>query len=586
MTIDLTAQNLLPECSGENLFLAALPQIDYLLSYDRPEAVRVMRHALAFAYPEDCEFFRILVDVFTRYPFKVAQELLQKYGKAHPEHEDRIAVCTPSTRPDLHSRHRFEQTQNQIVCVSLDAVGLPRQSIRSAYREPNLHATPTPSTDLRVHAPEWEDYRVAMRKKRRPATDPSFVDHYFRELQFSDWLVDITRAVKSGNTQRIFALQSEFPIDHDHEEIHRIQEFVRPIRRAADAAAEIRKKRLLHDPEWRRKHDLAKPTAEVELHWNRVYLAYVTEQFERESVYEGRPQPKRPTIDFLRQQVVDAYARQEQRYTSRYGIDGLYDVGPELLELVTEQTAEFTYDTAIPVQVSERRAMARTGLWDIGEDVHEPMPINGNGLDYDTASEEPVKGWRCVHCFIERSRTDNQHTGRHISDDGLCIDCHDAGYCGIEPLPTGYTRADFALAYCEFIATNYPDSARAILRAEWRHISREEADAIEQFFAVNPGIPGAPAATDASSPGEDTPRAFGSHARNRGPVIGRGQRRDRCRACFHDTGVHHDGYCTPCRIALGRLCASCFTDSGVRGGYCARCRANRDTASVLSSSAA
>ncbi|WP_194853233.1 hypothetical protein, partial [Nocardia sp. SYP-A9097] len=52
------------------------------------------------------------------------------------------------------------------------------------------------------------------------------------------------------------------------------------------------------------------------------------------------------------------------------------------------------------------------------------IPFQGNGLDYGHEAMIPVRGWRCVSCFIERADTDQHliHTraAESRSDDGLC----------------------------------------------------------------------------------------------------------------------------------------------------------------------
>lgn len=92
--------------------------------------------------------------------------------------------------------------------------------------------------------------------------------------------------------------------------------------------------------------------------------------------------------------------------------------------------------------------------------------IDGYALDYDHAALHPLRGTACVVCSIERSTAEQHPTGH--TDDGLCGNCRESGFPGIEPQPTGHSPANVTAARCAYLARLYPaDLALALLRRDW-----------------------------------------------------------------------------------------------------------------------
>src|SRR5690606_22403825 len=56
-------------------------------------------------------------------------------------------------------------------------------------------------------------------------------------------------------------------------------------------------------------------------------------------------------------------------------------------------------------------------------DADELYVMDGYVIDYDNAAKQPVLGWRCVSCFIERATADAPRPGSRRADDGLCASC-------------------------------------------------------------------------------------------------------------------------------------------------------------------
>ncbi|WP_228567179.1 hypothetical protein, partial [Nocardia sp. SYP-A9097] len=163
----------------------------------------------------------------------------------------------------------------------------------------------------------------------------------------------------------------------------------------------------------------------------------------------------------------------------------------------------------------------------------------------------PVRGWRCVSCFIERADTDQHliHTraAESRSDDGLCDLCRADGRPGLPPLPVGFTARDLARAYFRFFADTYPDAARGLLAEVRGRAPQWLIRLIDEFLdtAALPG--GAPSEPDPQPPLAPAQR----QPRRRGPVVGAGQRTGRCDACTRITAVNTDSLCTQCRVWIG-----------------------------------
>ncbi|MFE3000031.1 hypothetical protein ACFXG4_34150 [Nocardia sp. NPDC059246] len=203
--------------------------------------------------------------------------------------------------------------------------------------------------------------------------------------------------------------------------------------------------------------------------------------------------------------------------------------------------------------VSDDRALAkaatRTTLHGYS-DRRTAIPFQGNGLDYDHEAMNPVRGWRCVSCFIERADTDQHithtHTGGLRSDDGLCDVCRADDRPGLPPLPAGFTARDLARTYTRFFAHKYPQAARGLL-AEVRGRAPQWLIAVIDEFLATAALPGATPEPDPQPPLAPAQR----QPRRRGPVLGAGQRTGRCDACTRITAVNTDNLCTPCLVWIG-----------------------------------
>lgn len=401
------------------------------------------------------------------------------------------------------------------------------------------------------------------------------VTEYFRFNLFHDWQADLDRARRKGNAEWEMKLLSEPPIEHDQVAIRAQREFVRPILAAARAEAAVREEKRQADPQTRVHRSRLRPGHDVATEWDRVYLDYVAEQLTLAAIYDDpRPAPQRGQA---RQQnageiLREASYRQRVRYTAP-GTKLLPDStlnedsylreakpikgGSELVELISSQVSEGYHD-ANPMPTTDeddsiRRACIRTGIW-TSTDYRDAPEHRGDGVevDYDKAAKAPVRGWPCVWCFIERSCLDSFGSDTQDSDDGLCEVCRDNGRPGIPPLPEAFTYTDTVHAHCAFLASEYPTRARAMLRAVWQRFGKgsRTAQAISAFMAAHPEIPDTP--VDPATDGKPAVATVRPRA-HRGPVIGKGMRRARCRGCFADTGVAAHGYCVKCQVALGMI---------------------------------
>ncbi|MBF6173607.1 MobF family relaxase [Nocardia blacklockiae] len=111
---------------------------------------------------------------------------------------------------------------------------------------------------------------------------------------------------------------------------------------------------------------------------------------------------------------------------------------------------------------------------------------DGYTLDYDRAAIPPTHGFGCVHCGIERARTDTQPQPGRRADDGLCGDCRDNG----QPAIPDHDPADHITARADHITATYPtDQARAKLRRDWHDAPTHRArHALTDWARRNPLI--------------------------------------------------------------------------------------------------
>ena len=408
--------------------------------------------------------------------------------------------------------------------------------------------------------------QMTVRALGNPA-EPQLVTEYFGRSLFRDWHAEFDRACRSGSTAWQERLTTEERIDHDWAAIRATRHKLRPFLAEAQAAAAARHERRACDPEWKRYLSSLTPAEQQAGFWDRVYLGYVTEQLDFDATYADLRtwKPRGARMQDAARAAAQAYQQQNARYTRSASAElddgdgrtvGGSAMSRELVSEIASQLSEVSADARPRVgeDSSTRRASMRTGIW-ISTDFRDAPEHRGSGIevDYSKAAKAPVRGWRCVSCFIERSNLDPARAdGR--SDDGLCDNCHADGRTGIPALPAGFTYADVVAAHCRYLATEYPTIARALLRDQWRRAGKDSATAraITVFMAEHPDLPGQPAPQPTDSarrPASPRPRKAGV------PVIGRGQRRDRCKGCYQDTAVDASDYCTTCRVNLGHTTA-------------------------------
>ncbi|MGC4989968.1 hypothetical protein [Nocardia salmonicida] len=197
-------------------------------------------------------------------------------------------------------------------------------------------------------------------------------------------------------------------------------------------------------------------------------------------------------------------------------------------------------------------AEQRTGLGS-RSDRRDSYMLQGNGLDDFRTAMNPVAGWRCVSCFVERAATDQRpiHTrdGALRSDDGLCDYCRSDNRTGLPALEAGFELSELATAYCTYLAEHYPDAACALL-AEVRSRAPEWLiRVLDGFLATHPDLPGAPTLADLND--ESAPAPVRPTPRRQARALPPGQRAGRCEGCTQYLPVHDDGFCTQCRVYLG-----------------------------------
>ncbi|MGS2811499.1 hypothetical protein [Nocardia sp. MW-W600-9] len=197
-------------------------------------------------------------------------------------------------------------------------------------------------------------------------------------------------------------------------------------------------------------------------------------------------------------------------------------------------------------------AEQRTGLGSRSDRRNSYM-FQGNGLDDFRTAMNPVAGWRCVSCFVERAATDQRpiHTRAGVlrSDDGLCDYCRSDNHPGLPALAAGFELSELATAYCTYLAEHYPDAACALLDEVRRRAPEWLIRVVDGFLATHSDLPGAPTLADLED--EPAPARVQPVSRRRARVLPPGQRAGRCEGCTQYLPVHDDGFCTKCRVYLG-----------------------------------
>ncbi|MEV4158313.1 hypothetical protein AB0J48_35350 [Nocardia salmonicida] len=197
-------------------------------------------------------------------------------------------------------------------------------------------------------------------------------------------------------------------------------------------------------------------------------------------------------------------------------------------------------------------AEQRTGLGS-RSDRRDSYLFQGNGLDDFRTAMNPVAGWRCVSCFVERAATDQRptHTRAGVlrSDDGLCDYCRSDNRTGLPALEAGFELSELATTYCTYLAEHYPDAACALLAEVRRRAPEWLIRVIDGFLATHPDLPGTPTLADIDD--EPAPARVQPVSRRRARALPPGQRAGRCEGCTQYLPVHDDGFCTKCRVHLG-----------------------------------
>ncbi|OBF73612.1 hypothetical protein A9X06_27400 [Mycobacterium sp. 852002-51759_SCH5129042] len=351
-----------------------------------------------------------------------------------------------------------------------------------------------------VHRPEGSAQLALTDRGRavisaRTAAEPPIVTEYFQRSLFRDWQAELDRARRDGNQQWEFRLITEWSIAHDQAAIRAAREMIRPLRAAAEAAAVVREEHRRNDPMWRAHQSSLLPVEQQAEIWDRVYLSYVTEQIDYEAVFaDNRPWKAREVrMSDAVQAARKGFERENARYTRSVDAAPTGSISRELVGEIASQFAETAFDERPRPSEddSTARASMRTGIW-ISTDFRDAPEHRGDGIEVDLskAAKTPVRGWRCVWCFIERANCDAMPSdGR--SDDGLCENCRSDGRPGIPALPDGFTYADVVAAHCRFLTTEYPDIAEALMRDRWRRAEKNSptARAIEAFTAGVSALP-------------------------------------------------------------------------------------------------
>ncbi|MEV0297082.1 hypothetical protein [Nocardia sp. NPDC050710] len=549
--------------------------IDYEFGTDRIRARRTARAALRLARitsPEDLMVAEFMATVFTEYPYDTAVlRLRSAWRQRSPQFRERLDAFMPFGDPHLY--RTVVRTDDELACVpdTLDTVTVaparpwdPQKvpGIRTEEQRERFNDVLTKMIDLLSSYPfpkaltKIADLRKLCDFEDRDHFDACVpvVDPHLYEPADPD--LDSRDTIARG-------------IDATEWRIEPVRGRYRPSRLTARVTARIDADR--NDPEKyaarRRKAAEHRPTRAA------VETPLVTNYFARLLFMDGEAAESKK-YDYLAWRA-GVYAREPRRIDrSRRRLHR----GPTVLDAEVTRAAwdlfyldyvaaQFDLDSILagygPISddVSHDDAEKRTKIRGRG-DVRDRFLANGNDLDYDQAAVAGSTGWPCVSCLIERPVHMDwvaQHRigGQWRSDDGLCLDCRADGHTGIPALPTGFGPRDMVIARCAYFVDCYPGSADHIL---------------ERVAKAYKGHPAVPFIRDAITPefgrpvgivDLDAPAPKPTRTRQRGPLVGAGQRIDRCGTCFEFKPVHDDGLCTKCRVHLGILTVPPLRQSAV-----------------------
>lgn len=496
-------------------FAEALGEIEYLLDTDPDKARERWAQVLELASSEERAFLDRAAELLSRAPFPVAARRLGWMAKSRPDWRTMVIDMTTDSEPGLY--RPLLPTGPE---VSIDAAEWVRRSIRHERGQDRLTATPRPATDAARLTPD----AIRARRARIPAPRTGVVSlrHHERDLRVA---------------QRREALYARYAGERLY---------------AIDTAPDDDRTPPVAQP--RKKDGQVWAHVQAEL-WERSYFLHVVDNY----------------TDTDRD-LLDASTDSRSGRSAPRDRDAEHDARANAFlaehdNLDTESSGQPRRRTKRPqsrrpwVRTTDqiRFAARRTGIA-VPDDHDILLPYSeldervdtwqGSGLDYDHAALAGYLGWPCVGCWIDRPGIDRTivHTrdGERVSDDGLCDVCRADGHPGIPALDGRWTLGDFVESRCDYIAATHPRQVRAILDriraaaagngSTWRLITR--------WMAMNLDQPTRPRAarTDRSGARRRPPRAG---------QLGAGQRTGRCDACARNGIIHADGYCTPCRIALG-----------------------------------
>ncbi|WP_405180835.1 hypothetical protein OG225_06455 [Nocardia sp. NBC_01377] len=478
-----------------------------------------------------------IADAFTQHPFQTAHKRIDALWRSVDEDlKDLVNAAASLSDPGL-----YQPTTPEFVEVSLAAAELPPMPMRMRYRPAVTTRRPSRAIDAARHHPDAIAARTQTRALR---SRPIPGDHRAPMLAC---LIERERRVDEYTDTNLFRDATSMPdpddstLEPETPQRHRQRPTAnepatandQPVEKEGTVEDEQRAREL---KQRRRPRDHEESTTG----WDREYLNYVLGQHEhlRRDTDQTLDQA---TTDYLADHDTDAESAPQGR-RARQGARRRGD--------------------RVAWGEAEHFARQRTGLR-VRDDARPEIPTQGNGLDYDAAAMVPVMGWRCVSCFIERAMTDQRplHSrgGRLVSDDGLCDSCRADDRPGIAPLPEKFTLEQFAVSRCDYLTTNYPTAAHALIIEVWNRASPHPiCRHLTRYLATHPELTPNP-----NRPFELTtePDADRTHSRRSTPTktrknrvrLGAGQRHGRCEGCLNHTVVHADNYCTGCRIELATV---------------------------------
>ena len=502
----------------------ALDHVDSLLDQHRHGEARVafrtaMRDDLVTTW-SDLQLLNTLALTFVRKPYQLALNDMRRIWNRHPEHRDMLAVCVPRTDPGLFDHPLFgvpdiadtndlqavqswqdlmtaraepadQRAPRTVPLERTEWKPAPSRALYMFSRQPRVHfPNRFPVTLCRIDDPDQLSLRPR-REKRRPVAagnevvanymnDDLFVDAYATEA-FSTPADDAPAPANSASTTKPEDPESE---DTDQPSASKSEQG-KPKRTLVDSRVACRR-------------------------WDAAYNRYVADQYDMAAVRAGKtPIPEESIWNVVIGRTgVRVKPQDEDRVIfDPYGGDLGFDV-----------MANFAENEVIRADELREAALG--------------MVTTSMATDYR------IFVWPCVSCHIDRSASENQslhcRDGQFRSDDGLCDMCRATDQKGIPALPEGFTITDLVRARCEFLITEYPDAARALLTEILRRRPRRAIYKI--VYMLRQQLSGGAA------------RSITVTTRTRQPSAPKQWLSGRCRRCQGYGKVHRDDdRCARCR---------------------------------------